>query len=151
MKCVLRFAISLLLVLVSIACFAQQDSPQTQAMPDAPSSSQGWHIELTPYLWFAGVRGAAGVRGHFAGIDASASDVLSNFNLGFMASSLVRYNRVILPLDFMWIDLTDKKAIASGQGSAEAEFKETIVTPGIGYRLIDSKLVKVDALAKVRY
>ena len=123
-------------------------------MPDSASASTaGWHIDVTPYLWFAAIHGTSGVRGHDANIDASTSDVLSYLNLGFMGSSTIRHNRLILPMDFMWVKLTDKKALPFDQGatSAKAEFKQTVFTPGVGYRLLDREFVKVDAYGGIRY
>jgi len=123
-------------------------------MPDsAAASAEGWHMDVTPYLWFAAIHGTAGVRGHDAGIDASVSDVLSNLNLGFMGSGTIRHNRFLLPMDFMWVKLTDKKALPFEQGPTDikAEFRQTIFTPGVGYRLLDREFVKVDAYGGVRY
>src|SRR5262249_40163705 len=109
--------------------------------------------DITPYLWFAAIHGTSGVRGHDANIDASTSDVLSYLNLGFMGSSTIRHNRLVLPIDFMWVKLTDKKALPFDQGatSAKAEFKQTVFTPGVGYRLLDREFVKVDAYGGIRY
>jgi len=154
MKDSARLAISLCLCLGAAICPAQQTSSNPKPAGESSSTSdEGWHLDVTPYLWFAAVHGTAGVRGHDASIHASAGDVLSNLNLGFMGSGLIRHNRLLLPMDFMWVKLTDERALPFDQGatSAKAEFKQTILTPGIGYRLIDHEFVKVDAYGGIRY
>ena len=121
--------------------------------PDPPSSNPGFHIDITPYLWFSGINGTVGVRGYDASVHASASDVLSNFDIGFMVGVEPRYNRIVFPVDFMWIKLSDTKGLPFGQGlySAKATMKETIFTQKLGYRLVDRSRFKLDALFGYRY
>ena len=89
-----------------------QNAANTSSVPESPAlSDEGWHLGLTPYLWFAGVHGASGVLGHEASIHADVSDVLSNFNIGFMGAGELRYNHLLFPADFMWIKLTDNRAL----------------------------------------
>ena len=116
-------------------------------------SNEGWHVEVIPYLWFAGVHGTAGVLGHEVSVHADAADVLSNFNIGFMGVVEPRYNRLLFPTDFMWIKLTDNNALPFDEGatSVKAEFKEAIFTPGIGYRIVDAEKIKVDWRMGIRY
>jgi hypothetical protein len=53
----------------------------------------------------------------------------------------------------MWVRLGDSRAfpIEEEADSAELKASEFILTPKIGYRVIDSEIVKVDALAGFRY
>src|SRR5215467_1385952 len=139
---------------VSAQAPTEQNSPNAPTRPESPApSDQGWHIDVTPYLWFAGVHGTAGVQGHDASVHADASDVLSNFNIGFMGVVEPRYNRVLFPTDFMWIKLTDDKALPFERiaASVKAEFKQTIFTPCIGYRIVDRKKIKVAWKMGIRY
>ena len=139
-----------LLVPVSTAQSGQDRSGKTES----PSpSEQGWHVDVTPYLWFAGVHGTAGVLGHEVSVHADAADVLSNFNIGFMGVVEPRYNRVIFPVDFMWVKLTDNNALPFDEGAttAKAEFNQTILTPGLGYRILDSDKIKIDGKIGIRY
>jgi len=65
----------------------------------------------------------------------------------------VRYNRVIMPLDFMWMKLSDDKALPLndvGFQSVDAKMTETMLAPKIGYRVADGKRAKVDALFGIR-
>lgn len=51
-----------------------------------------------PYLWFAGVHASVGVCGVTASVDASASDVLSKFNIGVMGTAEARKKRFVVPV-----------------------------------------------------
>ena len=133
---------------------AQAPTTNSRATPDAPSpSNDGWHVDLVPYVWFAGVHGTTGVLGHEVSIHADASDVLSYLNIGVMGHAEIRHNRFLIPVDFMWIKLTDNKALPFDVGvtSVKAEFRQTIFTPGIGYRWVDHKKFTVDGYMGVRY
>ena len=134
-----------------------QSNPATNvASPQAKEANpdDGLHVAIAPYLWFAGVHGTAGARGHDTAVNASFGDVFRYFNIGAMGVVEVRYNRVIMPLDFMWMKLSDDKALPLndvGFQSVKAKMTETMLAPKIGYRLADGKRAKVDALFGVRY
>src|SRR4249920_107894 len=105
--------------------------PNEQADPDT-----GLHVDVTPYLWFAGLNGTTGVLGHDASVHASFSDIFNYFNIGAMGLAEVRHNRVIIPLDFMWMKLSDKRALPLNDAQAEsikAEMTETMLAQKIGY------------------
>jgi len=151
----------LLVLLLGVLCIAilgpalwAQSAPNTSTKPDSPSpSSDGFHMDVTPYLWLAGMHGTTGFAGHDASVHASFGDIADYLNLGFMAAVEPRYNRVLFPMDFMWVKLTDKRALDFDEGAttAKAEFKQTIFTPGIGYRLADTEKFKVDGIMAARY
>jgi hypothetical protein len=132
---------------------------QSTSSPDTPQAKQaipndGLHAEITPYLWFTGVHGTTGALGRQASVDASFNDILKYFNIGAMGVVEARYNRIIMPLDFMWVKFTDDKGLPqneAGVQSIKVQMTETILTPKIGYRIADGKRVKVDALFGVRY
>lgn len=122
--------------------------------PNGTSTDDGWHVGITPYLWFAGVNGTSGVLGHDAAVHASFGDIFNYLNIGAMGVVETRYNRVIMPLDFMWMKLSDNKSLPlndAGVESIKAKMTETMLTPKIGYRVVDGKKVKVDALFGIRY
>jgi hypothetical protein len=108
---------------------------------------------VTPYIWFAGIHGQAGVFGHEASVHADFSDVFNYLNIGVMGVFEARYKRVIMPVDFMWMKLSDEKGlpITDDVNSIKAKMTETMLTPKIGYRIADGKKVKVDALFGARY
>jgi hypothetical protein len=131
-----------------------QDSTNSGANADTPSpSDNGWHVNVVPYIWFAGVHGTVGVAGRDASVHARPSDVLSYVNLGAMIAVEPRYKRVLFPVDYMWIKLSDDKAlpIQIVSVSIKSKVQQSILTPKVGYRLVDKKAFKVDALFGIRY
>ncbi len=77
MPCLYKVAKTLLsLLILGALCFSPQAFAQSATSPDTPSAKQpdpndGWHADITPYMWFAGVHGTAGVLGHDASVHAS--------------------------------------------------------------------------------
>lgn len=131
----------------------QTKSAPTPKVEDQSPSNDGWHITLAPYIWFSGLNGTTGFLGHDASVHASFGDIFSYLNLGAMVTTEVRYNRVIMPVDFIWMKLSDNNAlpIEDETTSIKAEMRETVLTPKIGYRVADGKRIKVDALFGFRY
>ncbi|HTF63800.1 MAG TPA: hypothetical protein VK638_14005 [Edaphobacter sp.] len=125
------------------------------ALPDANGSADDqWHIGFLPYLWFAGVHGTTGVRGFNASVHASPGDLLSHFNIGLMGALEMRRNRVVLPVDTMWIRLSDSKSLpgnVAGVNSIDMRVGQFVLSPKAGYRIIDGEKLKVDGLAGLRY
>jgi hypothetical protein len=140
------------------AMLVDTDSPGApSAAPPLPDptkpSGEGWHFGIAPYLWFAGVHGTVGALGHEGSVHASFRDIFSYLNIGLMFALEPRYNRIVMPLDFMWMKLSDDKALPFevGPTSVKVEIKEIMLTQKIGYRVIDSEKFKVDGLAGFRY
>jgi hypothetical protein len=140
------------------ATLVDADSPGAPSaappLPDPPKpSDEGWHIGIAPYLWFAGVHGTVGARGHEASVDASFRDIFSYVNIGLMFALEPRYNRIVMPFDFMWMKLSDDKAspFDVGPTSAKAEINQVMFAQKIGYRVIDSEKLIVDGLVGFRY
>jgi hypothetical protein len=121
----------------------------------APASADdNWHLAISPYLWFAGVHGDVGARGYTASVHASAADVLSKFNIGLMGAVEARKKRFLVPVDFMWIKLSDDKAlpeISPNATTIKAKMTSTILSPKVGYRFVDHEKLQADALVGIRY
>jgi hypothetical protein len=131
---------------------AEAATPATPAPPVGEPTSD-WHFAVSPYLWFPGVHGTIGAQGHEASIHASPGDLLSHFRFGLMGLVDTRYKRIVIPVDMMWIRLGDNRALPLTDEAVNAQVKgqEFILTPKIGYRLVDSEIVKIDALTGFRY
>jgi hypothetical protein len=140
--------------LMPVATAQSQNTMATPAKADASDpADQGWHVDAAPYLWFAGIDGTVGAAGRQASVHVSAGDVLSNLNIGIMGAVEARYNRIVIPIDFMWVKLSDDKATPLGlvATSVHVKINEDIFTPKIGYRLVSTRRFKADALSGVRY
>ncbi len=131
----------------------QAATSATSPEPKETDSDPGWHVAITPYIWFSGLNGSVGALGHDASVHADFSDVFHYLNIGAMGALEVRHNRIVMPIDFMWMKLSDDKALPIGEESEslKAKMTETMITPKIGYRVVDKKRVKVDALMGFRY
>jgi hypothetical protein len=124
----------------------------------APASTAadevGWHLVVSPYLWFPGVHGTVGVGGRDASVHASPGDLLSHFRFGLMGTLEARYKRLVLPVDIVWVRLGDEKALPGpnlGATTANVKVKEFILTPKIGFRILNQEKLKIDALTGFRY
>jgi len=113
-----------------------------------------WHIGFFPYLWFAGMHGTTGILGYNASIKASPGDLLSHLDIGLMGTVEVRKERFVIPVDFIWIALSDDKALPENEPGIEsitARAGQFILTPKAGYQIIDMPKFKVDGLVGLRY
>jgi hypothetical protein len=153
------------LLLVAVISGRAEETPtaQQEATTSTGNSDQSdttgrnddqWHIGILPYLWFAGMHGTTGVLGFNTSVRASPGDLLSHFNFGLMAVTDVRRNRLVLPVDMMWIRLSDNHGLPInelGVNSIDFRAGQFVLTPAGGYRIIDRPVLKVDALAGLRY
>jgi opacity protein-like surface antigen len=138
-------------VLADMSTSAPQ--PKEKDKDKEASTKDGWHFAITPYIWFAGIHGTSGALGHNASVHATFGDIFNYLNIGAMGVFEARYKRVIMPVDFMWMKLSDNKALPVNEvaKSIKAKMTETLLTPKIGYRIVDGKRIKVDALFGFRY
>jgi hypothetical protein len=116
-------------------------------------NDDGWHFSASPYLWFPGMHGTVGARGHNLSVHVSAADLLSHFRFGLMGTVEARRKRIVLPLDIVWAKLGANRAIPFPNlevNSANMKATMFILTPKVGYRLLDQEKIKVDALAGFR-
>jgi hypothetical protein len=159
----MRLSILIAAMCVSCTLTLAQNQPQEAAAhaqsigrpapQKTPTSGGHWHIAVSPYLWFAGVHGTVGALGHEASVHASAADVLSHFNIGLMGAAEARYKRLTIPVDFMWIKLSDDKGLPfeTGLNSVKIKLTQMILTPSVGYRLVDKDKITIEARVGFRY
>lgn len=131
--------------------------PAGSPLPQAGKSSadDAWHFAVSPYLWFPGVHGvASGPNGNGLGFSASPGDLLSHFRFGLMGAVEARHKRIVTSIDMMWIRLGDDNAVpfpALNETTANMHMTEFLLTPKVGFRLIDAEKIKIDAMAGLRY
>jgi len=124
----------------------------------APSTTDAWQFEVTPYLFGAGLSGTTGVANVTANVDLSFGDILENFDSGFMAIFEARKGPWGFGFDGLYIRLKDQKTsswqgpggIGSATGELEASTTEQIYTLSVAYRPMDSQ-AKVDLVGAARY
>jgi hypothetical protein len=139
----------------ALSADAQTQLPDRANPPMATvTADNAWHSDLMIYLWMPGLHGTAGTPDHQLSVHASPADLLSNFRFGLMGTIEARKNRWVLPLDMMWVRLGDDKAFGADGvtiTTADVKFTEFILTPKVGYRIVDKEKVTVDALTGFRY
>jgi hypothetical protein len=118
------------------------------------SDPDGWRGQIAIYGWFPGIHGTVGVLGHDAGIHVPFSDVFHSLKGIIPIAVELDKRRLVIPVDFFWVKLGDDRGIPFnefGQTSVNIHLTESILTPKIGYRLINAEHFKFDALAGIRY
>jgi hypothetical protein len=133
---------------------AESTSAAIPASPQVGEPTSNWHFAVSPYLWFPGVHGTIGALGRDVSVHATPGDLLSNFRFGLMGAFETQYKRIVLPIDLMWIRLEDDKALPFPNlmaTKAKLTGSELLLTPKIGYRLLDEERIKIDALTGFRY
>jgi hypothetical protein len=118
------------------------------------SADDQWHLGFAPYLWFAGMHGYAGAYGLNAGVKASPGDLLSHADVGLMGTLEARKEHWVIPVDFMWLALSDDRGLPENEYGVESiTFRagQFILTPKLGYQIIDTPKLKVDSTVGLRY
>jgi outer membrane protein OmpA-like peptidoglycan-associated protein len=148
------------------AAVPEAPAKATAALPEAPSAayqyspyatggtSGGWRLGISFYGFFPGVHGTVGVLGHNASIHSSFSDVFHVLKGNIPIAVEADKGRFVAPIDFFWIKLGIDNQIPEndlGQTSINTHMTQSILTPKVGYRLVDGDKMKLDALAGIRY
>jgi hypothetical protein len=134
----------------------------SDALPPAPdpqqsaaaSAGDGWRGTVAIYGWFAGVHGTVGALGHDAGIHVPFSDLFHYLKGVIPIAVEADKGRLVIPVDFLWMKLGDDKGLPFEdltQRSINIHLTQSILTPKIGYRLVDAEHFKIDALGGIRY
>ncbi len=125
---------------------------QTATPASATTTDNDWHTNASVYLWFPGMHGTVGAEGFEASVHASAGDVFSKFNIGFMGAAEMQKKRFVIPVDFMWAKLSDDKPIPFLPNySVKAKLNQTIFTPKVGYVLLDHPKLNIQGNVGIRY
>lgn len=129
------------------------DADQTTGAASTTSGEDDkWNIVAAPYLWFPGVHGSVGPTDRELSVHATPGDLLSHFRFGLMGGVEFSRKRLLLPVDVMWVRLGDTHPLPLEEvTSVEFKAQEFILTPKIGYRVLDQDKIKVDALTGFRF
>lgn len=138
-------------------------------MPEghAPAQQRNWALQVTPYMWAAGLDGRISPfrRGPTIGVEKSFSDVVDELNFGGFINIWGRYDRFVLSGDIMYVDTSDVRnagplpALAipgvgvippGGNIEAEVDTRQFTATLMGGYRLVATPQFTLDALGGAR-
>ena len=159
-----RFSVAVVAaLLLGIPAKAQESADVATTSEDAAAAQQTplaipddkWHYSISPYLWLAGTHGTAGFLGREASFHASFSDLFKYLNIGIMAAGEVRKERLLFPVDFLWMKLSDDRSFPEspfpGATSIKLKIYQSILIPKAGYRIVDQEKMKVDGTLGIRY
>jgi len=107
---------------------------------------------LSIYGWLPWYDGKAGVNGlgptNFSG---NPGDILDNLKFTFMANGELRWNKIGVYGDFIYLNLADKKATPGPlYGSAKVDLKSLIVTTALTYQLYQDDAGWIEGMAGAR-
>ena len=126
----------------------------TMASAEEATHSDQWEFDGAIYLWGASIGGKTGSG---SDIDVSFDDLLSNFELGFMGAVGARKGKWSLMLDAIYMDVKDSGSVTVPVDglllgiNGSLELTAWIVTPSVGYNLLQTERVRFDVLAGARY
>lgn len=123
----------------------------------ADADEDRWQVELTPYLFAAGLYGSTGTSQVLADVNMSFEDIVENLEAGLMGTLEVRRRRWGFIVDALFFELGDQRASSwqgpAGTGSATGELGVTAAMQMYqlsgAYRIGDG--VPTDLIAGARY
>jgi len=148
---------------------ADVGAPQPEETPPVAADGSTWAVQITPYMWAAGLDGRISPfrHGPTIGVENSFSDVLDNLNFGGFVNIWGRYDRFVISGDVMYVDTTDDHgsgplpalqipglgvAIPPGASvDAKVDTKQFTATLQGGYRMVDTSQFRLDVLAGARF
>jgi len=155
-----KWALVLLPLLAVSAEAADPSLPQAVAdVPEDSSLPPGWALQVTPYLWAAGLKGDISPfrRGPTISVEKSVSDVMDHLNVGGFLDIWGRYDRLVFSGDVMYVNTTDSHVIgalpvigATPGLSADVDTVQFSATLKGGYRVYDDQDLTLDVLAGMR-
>ena len=105
----------------------------------AQTATQEWELELTPYLWAAGMDGTMAIGPKEASVSVGFQDLLKSLDFGFMGQFEARNNRWSLATDLVYTNLGKEADLLTDAGttagSLELDTKMLVVEGAAGYRL----------------
>lgn len=159
-----RYTVAMLFALAGASTAQAADA--VEDVPEAPAAeieTPGWALQITPYMWAAGLEGHISPfrRAPTIGVDKSFSDVLDDLNFGGFVNVWGRYDRFVFSGDVMYVDTTDSHAtgplpplgVPFPPGTvigADVDTKQFTATLQAGYRIVDTPDFTLDALAGAR-
>lgn len=141
---------TILAVLLAATSGLHAGSPVIQE-PAAPAEDSGWRFRIAPYAWLTAIDGDVGVGALTAPVDISFSDTLDKLDLAYMFLVEAGYDRWSLTADFIYGDFSNEIG-GGGQPfrSFQYEYTQWVLTPTVGYRVIQTDGYAMDLFAGAR-
>ncbi|MGD1074758.1 MAG: hypothetical protein ABR903_01565 [Thermodesulfovibrionales bacterium] len=146
------------LALLVLAFFMLVVAMPTGAAAEDTAQKDGWQFEANVYLWASSID-VTTPRGN--DISVSFSDLVKNLKFGVAGGVGARYGRWSLMTDAMYMKLkhdgSGQVTEPAGPGGSDITANATVdvaawlVTPTLGYSIVDTDRVRVDIFAGARY
>lgn len=100
------------------------------------AAPQGLQVEVTPYVWFAGLEGDITVNGQTADFEKSAGDLFDALDVGGSLLGIVQYNRFLVwgQTDYFSLS-TDQLAVEDRPAGASLDSKMFLNELAVGYQV----------------
>lgn len=162
-------------VIVLSLCGAQaaHAADMVPARPERQASivaeRPAWALQITPYMWAAGLKGDISPfrHGPTIGVEKSFSDVMHDLNVGGFVNVWARHDRFVFSADAMYVDTTDSHGTGPlpafqipGLGvvippgasvDGKVDTKQFTATLQGGYRILDRPDIALDVLGGARF
>ena len=135
--------------IATILTFSAIVLPTSMAVAD-----EGWTFNLSPYLWFAGVKGdVSTVPGSpEVPVDVSPSDAIDDTEAGYMVIFGANRGRHGLWMDFLYTDTrSDEDLIKPIDLRLRSVSKNTLFSVAYTYEVYGREATRFDAFAGARY
>jgi len=141
MKALFRKSMSTLAVLTLIVWSAGTVSAEESTLDDT------WKFDAAVYFWGASIGGKSASG---SDIDVELDDILDNLKFAAMGVAAVRKGRWSLNTDVIYLTTEENSTVASGV-RASVDLYNWVVTPFVGYNLLDTERIDLDILGGARY
>lgn len=159
-----RHAVAIALILCGAQAAYAADATVDMPEEPVPAERPNWALQITPYMWAAGLGGSISPfrRAPTIGVEKSFSDVLEDLNFGGFVNIWGRYDRFVFSGDVMYVNTTDSHAsgplpplpvpIPPGTVvNGDVDTEQFMATLQGGYRVVDTRDFTLDALGGVRF
>lgn len=147
---------ALLVVATAGAGVAADLPPRLPPPPEASPLAPDWALQITPYLWAAGLNGRISPfrLAPTIQVEKSFGDVMKHFNGGGFLHVWARKGPFVANADVMYVNTTDSRSVSSVPivGAIRGRLATGLfyATLSGGYRILDAGPVTFDALAGAR-
>ena len=135
----------ILLLFVSLLVLVA-GAPVTAATQEV-TQTDNWKSALELYFWGASIGGKSASG---SDIDIELDDILDSLELVFMGAAGVSKGKWTLAVDLIYLDVEESDAIRPNL-NATVKLTNWIITPVVGYNLVDTEKSRLDILGGARY
>ncbi len=141
MKSQIKKCIWVAVILVWVAC------PVGSVSADTTSLDGDWKFGLELYFWGASIGGASADG---SDVDVDLDDILDNLEFAVMGTASMSKGKWSLAADLIYLDEEADGSIAPGV-NANVEVTNWVITPVVGYNVLDTDRGRLDIVGGARY